>query len=102
MLFGREPDVIVRDDIECMWQVREAAWIYIVRDAERAGKSLVTMLVKDLESHLREFSARGLKGWSTDTLPGVYRKALFLDPDGNAVTFAETLNEPDEGANNIT
>lgn len=83
--------MIVRDDVECMWEIREGAWIYIVLDVERAGKSLVTLTVSDLDSTLKELTARGVVGWSTQLNPGVYRKAVFSDPDGNTITYAELL-----------
>lgn len=88
-LFGRAPDVIVQDDIECMWEIREGAWIYIVLDVEKAGKALVTIAVNDLGTTLDELPARGIDGWSTENSPGVYTKAVFSDPDGNTVTFAK-------------
>ena len=90
-LFGRPADVVVRDEIECMWEIRQGAWIYIVVDPVRAGRSLVTMLVNDLESTLLEISGRGAGDWETEILPGVYRKAIFADGDGNTITFAQTL-----------
>ncbi len=92
-LFGRMPDVIVRDDVECMWEIRAGAWIYIVSDSERAGKSLITVLVKDLERTLVELSGRGVVDWKTEILPDVYRKAIFTDADGNKITFAVTLQQ---------
>jgi hypothetical protein len=92
-LFGRMPDVIVRDEIECMWEIREGAWIYIVLDSERAGKSLVTVLVEDLERTLLELSGRGVRDWKTEIVPDVYRKAIITDADGNTLTFAATLQQ---------
>lgn len=90
-VFGRPPDVIVRDEIESMWQIKEAAWVYVVRDLERAGKSLVTILVEDLESHLRDLSSRGINGWSLESVPGLFSKATLTDVDGNTVAFGENL-----------
>jgi hypothetical protein len=93
MLFGRPPDVVVRDDIESMWQIKEAAWVYIVQDSERAGKSLVTILVTDLEGHLRDLSDRGIEGWALESVPGLYCKASLTDMDGNTVAFGENLQK---------
>ncbi|HTU80909.1 MAG TPA: VOC family protein [Candidatus Acidoferrales bacterium] len=92
-LLGREPDVIVVDDVECMWQIREGAWIYIVQDVKRAGSSLVTMLVGDLGEHLRELAGRGIEVPPMETKPGLYRKTSFVDPDGNTIAFGESLGE---------
>lgn len=89
-LFGRAADVLVRDDVESMWQLKDAAWIYVLQDAERAGKSFVTILVEDLENHVAEIARRGIGDWETELLPGVYKKAIFTDADGNTVAFGET------------
>jgi glyoxylase I family protein len=91
-LFGRPPDVVVRDDLESMWQIREGAWVYIVLDGERAGKSLVAVLVPDLQKHLAMLSARGMAVPEMDVAPGLYRKAVLTDRDGNTVTLGENLS----------
>jgi hypothetical protein len=57
LFFGRPPDVVVTEN-ESMWQVAEAGWIYVVGDANRAGKVLLTLLVDHLEGHVA--SARAL------------------------------------------
>ena len=93
-VFGRPPDFVVRDDIESMWRLKDAAWVYIVQDRERAGKSLVTILVANLETHLQELAARGLDGWDVETVPGLYSKATLTDMDGNTVAFGENLQKP--------
>lgn len=91
-VFGRPPDVIVREDHESMWSLLDKAWVYVVHDPERAGRSLVTILVDDLERHAAALQSRGIGGIRRETLPGVYMKAILTDADGNTVTFAETLD----------
>lgn len=95
-LFGRPPDVIVRDGIESMWQLADKAWVYVVRDPERAGKSLVTVLVSDLRRHISALSARGIERVREESLPGVYEKAILADDDGNTVTFGEVPHESED------
>jgi predicted enzyme related to lactoylglutathione lyase len=92
-VFGRPPDVIVRDEIESMWNLAQGAWVYIVLDDLRAGKSLVTILVDDLEDQLNELSRRGIVDYELESVPGLYRKATLTDPDGNTVAFGQNLSE---------
>jgi predicted enzyme related to lactoylglutathione lyase len=89
--FGRSSDVIVTEN-ESMWQVAEAAWIYVVGDANRAGSALLTLLVDDLEDHVAELAQRGLATSAIETVPGLYRKAVMTDPEGNTLSFGEDLS----------
>lgn len=95
-VFGRAPDVVVREEHESMWQLAVASWIYVVHDPDRAGRSLVTILVDDLERHASAMRSRGVDVSRRETLAGVYMKAILTDVDGNMVTFAETLEDPEE------
>jgi hypothetical protein len=45
-LFGRAADVVPNDD-EVMWRVTDGAWLYVIRDAARAGNGLVTICVTE-------------------------------------------------------
>ena len=89
--FGRSPDVIVTEN-EAMWQVAETGWIYVVGDTNRAGKALLTLLVDDLEEHVAELGERGLETSAIDTVPGLYRKAVISDPEGNMISLGEDLS----------
>ena len=89
--FGRSPDVIVTEH-EAMWQVAETGWIYVVGDTNRAGKALLTFLVDDLEDHVAKLGERGLETSAIETVPGLYRKAVITDPEGNMISFGEDLS----------
>ncbi|HEY2474082.1 MAG TPA: VOC family protein [Candidatus Cybelea sp.] len=91
MLFGRPPDVVVRENAEAMWRLTGKAWVYVLHDAARAGWAFVTILVSDLDGYLRAVAARGVDSPKIETAPGLYRKAVFVDAEGNSVTFGETL-----------
>jgi predicted enzyme related to lactoylglutathione lyase len=93
-LLGRPPDVVVTDK-EAMWQVAETGWIYVVGDTNRAGNALLTLLVDNLEDHVAELAERGLATGAIDTVPGVVRKAVMIDPEGNRITFGEDLSTDD-------
>jgi predicted enzyme related to lactoylglutathione lyase len=92
--FGRSPDVIVTEN-ESMWQVADTAWIYVVGDTNRAGKALLTLLVDDLEDHVAELGERGLTPGAIDAVPGLYRKAVMTDPEGNMISLGEDLSTGD-------
>jgi predicted enzyme related to lactoylglutathione lyase len=90
-LFGRPPDM-VPNEREVVWQLAETGLIYVVADAERAsGTALLTLIVDEMDDHLADLAERGLGADSMETLPGVGRKAIFTDPEGNMITFAELL-----------
>ena len=78
-----------------MWQVAETGWIYVVGNTRRAGHALLTLLVDDLEDQVAELAERGLATGAIDTVPGVVRKAVIIDPEGNMITFGEDLSTDD-------
>jgi predicted enzyme related to lactoylglutathione lyase len=87
-LFGRAPDVDV-SDVEAMWQLATAGWVYIVEDPERAGHALFTVLVDDLADHVAALAARGLTTGDIETIPGAVRVAAIVDADGNKIQIGE-------------
>lgn len=93
-LFGRSPDVLVREDAEAMWRVTETAWVYVVRDAARAGKALVTVLLSDLDGYLAGIAGRGAASPEIETASGLFRGASFVDAEGNVLTVGERLDGP--------
>jgi catechol 2,3-dioxygenase-like lactoylglutathione lyase family enzyme len=93
-LLGRPPDVIVKDD-EAMWQLMDAAWIYLVGDGDRAGKGLLTILVDNLDDQVAELNGRGIDTGPIDTVPGAVRRVAITDPEGNRITFGEALSGGD-------
>lgn len=86
-LLGRPPDGVPNEH-EAVWQLAEAAALYVIRDAHRAGNALVTLIVDDLDERLSALQESGLEPASSETM-GAGRKATIVDPDGNAVAFAE-------------
>jgi glyoxylase I family protein len=86
-LLGRPPD-LVPNASEAAWQLTDTGWIYVIGDAGRAGKALVTLLVDDLEDFAADLVRRGLEA-RIDTVPGVGLEAVVTDPEGNTIKFAE-------------
>lgn len=87
-LFGRPADIVPNDD-EAMWRVTESGWLYILREEKRAGGSLVTICVTDLDQALAELTARGITLGPVAPEGDAGRKAAGQDPDGNSVALIE-------------
>jgi predicted enzyme related to lactoylglutathione lyase len=85
-LFGRKPDVTpMPSDHE--WHVGNGG-VQVVADATRAGKSMLTVIVSDLEQTRTALQSHQLVLGPAST--GDYVSyAQILDPDGNTVTFAQ-------------
>jgi predicted enzyme related to lactoylglutathione lyase len=90
-LMGRPPDLVPQEN-EAAWQLTDTGWIYVIRGTNRAGKALVTMLVDDLEELVAHLGERGLAIGAIETVPGLYRKAVITDPEGNMISFGEDLS----------
>jgi predicted enzyme related to lactoylglutathione lyase len=91
-LFGRAADVPVAED-EVMWQFTDTAFLYLVRDPERAGGSLLTLAVADLDAAVDDAADRGVTGAAVERVGSAGRRAVYTDPDGNRVALVE-LNQP--------
>lgn len=87
-LLGKPPDVLV-NEIEVMWQIAEATWLYVVVDPSRAGHALAAVSVPDLDGALEELATRGIEPSLVEQPGPAARKATLLDPDGNSVAIIE-------------
>jgi hypothetical protein len=87
-LFGKPPDVLVNEN-EVMWQVTDAAWLYVVVDPSRAGHALAAVSVPDLDGALGELATRGIEPSVIEQPGPSARKATVIDPDGNSVAIIE-------------
>jgi catechol 2,3-dioxygenase-like lactoylglutathione lyase family enzyme len=87
-LLGRPPDMFPNDR-EAMWQLADTSWVYVVLDEERSGRGLLTLLVDDLDRDLMELSARGISTGAVESAPGLYRRVVLTDPDGNRIQLGE-------------
>jgi catechol 2,3-dioxygenase-like lactoylglutathione lyase family enzyme len=72
---------------EAVWTLADDRSVYIVEDRERAGSSVVTLFVDDLDAELAAIAERGLEPDEHETYSNGVRKALFHDPDGNELGF---------------
>lgn len=94
-VFGRPADIPVAED-ETMWQFSDSAFVYLVRDPVRAGGSLLTLSVPDLDITIAEVAARGVAGAPVEQVGGAGRRVVYTDPDGNRLSLVE-VNQPAQG-----
>ncbi len=87
-LLGAPPTMFPNND-EAAWQLTDTGWLYILRDADRAGGALVTLLVDDLDDHLAALAERGIETEPGHEMPGVVRSAWVTDPDQNRIQLAQ-------------
>jgi predicted enzyme related to lactoylglutathione lyase len=86
---GRPPDLVPHAG-EAAWQVAGAAWLCVMRDAERAGTAVHTLLVDDLEERIAELARRGIaSGPIEDVVAGSVRRAVVVDPEGTRISLGE-------------
>jgi hypothetical protein len=57
-LFGRPADIVPNEN-EIMWSIAGNGWLYVVRDPERAGRTVVTISVSDLDQFVADLASRG-------------------------------------------
>jgi hypothetical protein len=85
-LFGAEPSFFPHET-ECVWEVGEHGFVYVVGDAERAGRAIVTLFVDDLEERVAAISERGIEPAERETYSNGVRKVTYRDADGNGIGF---------------
>lgn len=88
-LLGRPADARPMDGL-AEWHIAGSGVIQLVENAERAGRSLLTLGVDDLTRELASLRERGLDpGTMDDTTSDKVLFATLTDPEGNAITLVE-------------
>src|SRR5262245_32217852 len=87
-LFGRMPDLVPKDG-EAVWRLTETGWLTVGGDAEPTGRAHFTALVDDLDAEIAELTGRGIDAGEIETAPGLYRRIVLTDPEGNTIVLAE-------------
>lgn len=83
-LFGRDPDLSPMPEVR-EWHFGDGG-VQVVDDAERAGRSMLTLIVRDLDAARGALQSRGLALASGGDFA---RIAQIADADGNHVTLAQ-------------
>ena len=89
-LLGRPADRNPMDGL-AEWQVTGSGAIQLIHDPDRAGNSLLTLAMDDLEAYVAALSERGLAPGEINT-GMVSRFASITDPKGNTTTLVELLD----------
>jgi predicted enzyme related to lactoylglutathione lyase len=88
-LLGRPADALPMEGL-AEWHFPQSGAIQLVEDADRAGRSLLTLGVDDLNRELLTLRERGLDpGSMDDTTSDKVLFATVTDPEGNAITLVE-------------
>jgi predicted enzyme related to lactoylglutathione lyase len=88
-LFGRPADDLPMEGL-AEWHVPSGGVVQLVANAERAGRSTLTLDVEDLRDELAAMRDRGLDaGPLDDTTSDKVLIASTTDPEGNAITLVE-------------
>ncbi len=90
--FARAADVVAHEN-EVMWRVSDGGWLYIVLDADRAGKTVVAMAVSNINDATAALAARGVASGPVQPAGPAGWKALVLDPDGNSIEIIEVAGD---------
>jgi catechol 2,3-dioxygenase-like lactoylglutathione lyase family enzyme len=90
-LLGAEPSFIPHAT-EAVWELAEHRFVYILEDAEGAGRALHTIFVDDLDARVADMASRGIEPDERVTYPGKARKAIYHDADGNEISFGGAID----------
>jgi catechol 2,3-dioxygenase-like lactoylglutathione lyase family enzyme len=90
-VLGRDPDLEPVDGV-AEWQITATAWLQLVEDADRAGKSAVRFGVSDLAAQIAELNDAGIATGEPVVIADMVRVVDVADPDGNEVSFVEDLS----------
>jgi predicted enzyme related to lactoylglutathione lyase len=88
-LLGRPADALPMEGL-AEWHFPQGGAIQVIEDADRAGRSLLTLGVDDLDSELGTLRERGLDPDAIDdTTSDKVLFATVTDPEGNTITLVE-------------
>ena len=90
-LFGRPPDARPLADV-AEWKLPGGGWVHVATDMDRAGASMLTLIVDDLALELGRLALHELKPVSK-SVGDFFKTAKFRDADGNTIT----LTQPQHG-----
>jgi hypothetical protein len=73
------------------WQITATAWLQVVEDPERAGRTAVRFGVDNLETQVAELNAAGMTQGELVVIADMVKVVDVADPDGNEVSFVQDL-----------
>ena len=92
-ILGRDPELEPIDGV-AEWQITATAWLQLMEDADRAGKSAVRFGVSDLASQIAELNDAGIATGESVVIADMVKVVDVADPDGNEVSFVQDISAP--------
>lgn len=89
-VLGREPDLEPIEKV-AEWQITATAWLQLIEDAGRAGRSAVRIGVDDLDAQLEDLAEAGIAGGEPVVIADLVTVVDVADPDGNEVSFVAEI-----------
>jgi catechol 2,3-dioxygenase-like lactoylglutathione lyase family enzyme len=89
-IMGRDPD-LEPIAVVAEWQITATAWLQLIEDADRAGKSAVRFGVNDLAAQIAELNDAGIATGEPVVIADMVKVVDVADPDGNEVSFVQDL-----------
>ncbi len=80
------------------WRINDTAWLQLLEDADRAGKSAVRFGVTDLDAQIAALNDAGITTGEVIVIADMVRIVDIADPDGNEVSFVEALTPEDSSS----
>lgn len=95
-LLGHAPDQQPMPEL-AEYTFASGGWMQIFADADRAGRSSVTLAVDDLDAELERLETAGISA-SQPTRSDYVDTAIVKDPDGNQIVLAQAKSANNEAA----
>ena len=87
-LFGRPADIVPNKD-EVMWGVSGNGWLYVIEEPQRAGRTVMTISVSDLDQFVANLKSRGISAGPIEAVGDDGRKTNTVDADGNVISWIQ-------------
>ena len=91
-LFGRKADARPMADV-AEWKLPGGGWVHVATDADRAGASVLMLIVDDIAEELGRLEMFGIKPVAK-AIGDFFKTAKLRDPDGNLIV----LSQPQQGS----
>jgi predicted enzyme related to lactoylglutathione lyase len=91
-VIGRDPDLEPMAGV-AEWQIAATAWLQLIEDPDRAGKSALRIGVDDLEAQIAELEDAGITVSEPVVIADLVKVVDVADPDGNEVSFVQDIAE---------
>ena len=86
-LFGRKADARPMADV-AEWKLPGGGWVHVATDADRAGASVLMLIVDDIADELGRLEMHGIKPFAKAT-GHFFNTAKLRDPDGNLIILSQ-------------